>query len=215
MYGIPYSVFDSLPLGIVGVMDFFNRLASSISVDKEGFHDFLHSEEETCRYFLKSLADTYYENSLQKNTILVGDTGTVSRLGSFLPKTIGTIIHASILTDLCGQNNETPPRPPPKNLNGDVYHTGDSGQIEQIISGANAEMILGSFLEAKTAENLKIPHLTVSAPNGNQVLLHKTYSGIAGAYFLLEDYASAILRHNSEQRREKRMRLENLNHLHC
>jgi nitrogenase molybdenum-iron protein beta chain len=64
-------------------------------------------------------------------------------------------------------------------------------------------MILGSALEAKTAKRLKIPHLTISAPNGNQVLLHKTYAGISGAYFLLEDYSSAILRNNTKLQKEK------------
>jgi nitrogenase molybdenum-iron protein beta chain len=213
LYDIPYTVFESLPLGIEGTKNFFDRLASGIRVDKERFHDFLRGEEETYRYFLKSLADTYYGNSLQKNTILVGDVNTVSRLGCFLSKTIGTVIHASILTDLCGYNKEEN-RSIPENLNGGVFHTSDSGEIERIISGAGAEMVLGSILEAKTAEDLKIPHLTVSAPNGNQILLHKTYSGITGAYFLLEDYTNAVLRYNSELRREKRLRLESLNYLH-
>jgi nitrogenase molybdenum-iron protein beta chain len=209
-YGIPYTVFESLPLGIEEVKTFFERLASSISVDKEGFRDFLGREEETYRYFLKSLADTYYGEGLQKNIILVGDTNTVHRLGCFLPQAAGAVIHTSILTDVYGYSKEEN-RPMPEGLSGRVFHTSGGAEIEQIIDGAGAEMVLGSALEAGAAEQLKIPHLTVSAPNGSQVLLHKTYAGIAGAYFLLEDYANAILRNNSELRREKRRCLESLN----
>jgi nitrogenase molybdenum-iron protein beta chain len=209
-YGIPYTIFESLPLGTEGVRNFFERLASGISVDKESFRDFLDKEEETYRYFLKSLADTYYGEGLQKNIVLVGDTNTVSRLGSFLPKAAGTVIHASILTDVYGDKEENPL---PEGLRGTIYHTSDSDEIEQIISGSGAEMVLGSALEAGTAEQLKIPHFTVSAPNGNQILLHKTYAGITGACFLLEDYATVILRHNSELRREERLRLENFNYM--
>jgi nitrogenase molybdenum-iron protein beta chain len=201
-YGIPYTVFESLPLGTEGVKAFFERLASSISVDKEGFRCFLEREEETYRYFLKSLADTYYGEGLQKNIILVGDTSTVSRLACFLPQAAGAVIHTSVLTDVYGYNGSTNgENPMPEGLSGNVFHTGDGEEIEQIISGTGAGMLLGSALEAGAAERLKIPHLTVSAPNGNQILLHKTYSGIAGAYFLLEDYTSAILRNNAEPRR--------------
>lgn len=210
-YGIPYTVFESLPLGIEEVKNFFERLGSVIRVDKEGFRDFLRGEEDAYRYFLASLADTYYGNGLQKSTILVGDIHTVSCLGRFLSKTIGAVIHTSILTDVYGGGKEENRQPVPEGLRGNVCHTSDSDEIKQIISGANAEMVLGSALEAGTAEELKIPHLTASAPNGNQILLHKTYSGITGACFLLEDYANAILRNASGLRREKRRRLESIN----
>jgi nitrogenase molybdenum-iron protein beta chain len=202
-------IFESLPLGTGGVRNFFERIASSIGVDEEGFRDFLDREEETYRYFLKSLADTYYGEGLQKNIVLVGDTNTVSRLGGFLAEAVGAVINASILTDVYGDKEEN--QTVPEGLSGNICRTGDGGEIERIISGSGPEMVLGSAFEAGTAEGLKIPHLTVSAPNGNQILLHKTYSGTAGACFLLEDYVSVILRHNSELRREKRLRLESLN----
>ena len=63
-------------------------------------------------------------------------------------------------------------------------------------------MVLGSALERDAAEALNIPHLTVSAPGGNQIPLHKTYAGIRGAYFLLEDYSQAVLGHNEARRKE-------------
>jgi nitrogenase molybdenum-iron protein beta chain len=216
LYGIPYTVFESLPLGIEGVTNFFERLASNINVDRERLRDFLDREEEMYRYFLKSLADTYYAEGLKKNIILVGDTNTVHRLGCFLPQAAGAVIHTAILTDIYGYGKEEPPPSSPlplipEGLCRRVFHTGDSDEIEEIISAAGAEMVLGSVLEAGRAKKLKIPHLIVSGPNGNQILLHKTYSGITGACFLLEDYANAILLNNSELRREKRQRLESLN----
>jgi nitrogenase molybdenum-iron protein beta chain len=209
-YGIPYTVFESLPLGPEGVKAFFERLVSVIKIDEEGFRHFLSREDETYRYFLKSLADTYYGESLQKNAVIIGDSGTVSRLVPFLRQSLGTVIHASILTDLYTHGKEEIRPPVPTALSCDVFHTDDSAEIEQILNGPGVGMILGSALEVPVAERLSIPHLTVSAPNGDQVLLHKTYSGIRGAYFLLEDYANAVLRNNREQRQEKHRLLESL-----
>jgi nitrogenase molybdenum-iron protein beta chain len=203
-YGVPYTVFESLPLGPEGVKTFFERLASVIKIDEEASRNFLNREDETYRYFLRSLADTYYGESLQKSAVIIGDIGVVSRLGPFLRQSLGTVIHASILTDLYTHGKEEIRPPIPASLSRDVFHTDDGDEISQILNGPGVEMILGSALEIPAAEQLTIPHLTVSAPNGNQVLLHKTYSGIRGAYFLLEDYANAVLRNNAELRLEKR-----------
>jgi nitrogenase molybdenum-iron protein beta chain len=210
LYGIPYTVFESLPLGTEGVRAFFNRLASVIVIDEEAARNFLRRADEDYRYFLKSLADTYYGEALQKNTALVGDISTVTRLGPFLQQSFGTVISASILTDVYAHGKEEDRTPVPENLSDNVFHTSDSVEIEQILSGSGVEMILGSALEVPVAERLEVPYLTISAPNRNQVLLHKTYSGLTGAYFLLEDYAGAVLRNNAVLRIQRKKRLESL-----
>jgi nitrogenase molybdenum-iron protein beta chain len=203
-YGIPYTVFESLPMGTDGVKSFFEQLASVIRIDEERFRNFLRREDEVYQYFLKSMADTYYGEALQKNALLIGDISTVSRLGPFLQRSLGMVIHSSILTDVYTHGKEENRPPIPEGLNGAVFHTDDSAEIEQILSGSGVELVLGSALEVPLAEQLEIPHLAVSAPNGNRVVLHKTYSGIAGVYFLLEDYANAVLRNNAELRKKKR-----------
>jgi nitrogenase molybdenum-iron protein beta chain len=210
LYGIPYTVFESLPLGTEGVKAFFDRLSSVVVIDEEDARNFLRRADENYRYFLKSLADAYYGEALQKNTALIGDISTVKRLGYFLQRSFGTVIGTTILTDVYTHGKEENRTPVPEGLPGDVFYTSDSAEIEQILSGSGVEMILGSALEALIAERLGIPCLTISAPNGNQVLLHKTYSGLTGAYFLLEDYAGAVLRNNAVSRTERKKRLESL-----
>ncbi|MDR1902106.1 MAG: hypothetical protein LBQ88_07500 [Treponema sp.] len=59
-------------------------------------------------------------------------------------------------------------------------------------------------------EQYNIPHTVISAPNGNQILPHKTHAGINGAYFLIEGYVNAVLRNNAEQQTAKRKFLESL-----
>ncbi|AEF85372.1 oxidoreductase/nitrogenase, component 1 [Treponema primitia ZAS-2] len=209
-YGIPYTFFESLPLGIEGTAAFYKQLSSVIKIDETRTTAFLGQEEEQYRYYLKSLTDVYFGETLQKNTALVGDISTVKRISPFLEHSLGTVIHTAVLTDVYTHGKEEARPPVPEGLAGEVFKTDDSAEIDQILSDADVEMVLGSALEEDAAKRLKIPHLTISTPNGNQVLLHKTYAGITGAYFLLEDYASAVLRNNAEQREEKRRFLKSL-----
>jgi nitrogenase molybdenum-iron protein beta chain len=202
-YDIPYTIFENLPLGIEGTADFYKQLSSVITIDAAKTTAFLGHEEEQYRYYLKSLRDIYFGETLQKTTALVGDISVVKRIGPFLEQSLGAVIHTTALTDGYVHGNEEARPTIPEGLAGTVFTTDDSAEIDEILTNADVEMILGSALEAKTAKRLKIPHLTISAPNGDQVLLHKTYAGISGAYFLLEDYASAILRNNTKLQKEK------------
>jgi nitrogenase molybdenum-iron protein beta chain len=146
---------------------------------------------------------------LGKNIVLAGDTAAVSRIGSFLSCELGSAVGAVILTDRYGPAEGQPPLP--DGLGEAVHGSGDSAEIEEIICGTKAEFVLGSSLELPAARSLEIPHLVISAPHGGGIPLHKTYAGITGAYFLIEDYVSAIVRNNSQLRSGKRKRLEKLN----
>ncbi|MFP3040468.1 hydrogenase [Treponema primitia] len=209
-YGIPYTVFESLPLGIEGTADFYKQLSLALKTDETGAAAFLEREEEQYRYYLKSITDVYFGETLQKNIALVGDISAVKRIGPFLEHSLGAVIHTAVLTDVYTHGKEDSRPAIPEGLAGEVFKTDDSAEIDQILSDADVEMVLGSVLEAGVSKRLKIPHLTISAPNGDQVLLHKTYAGISGAYFLLEDYASAVLRNNAELREEKERFLKGL-----
>jgi nitrogenase molybdenum-iron protein beta chain len=209
LYGIPYTVFDSLPLGPDEVKSLFTSLSSILQIDKERSRLFLEKEEEQYRYLLRSLANTWYAEGLGKNIVLAGDTAVTRRVGSFLKRELGLAVSAVILTDRCGPAEELPPLP--EGLGEAVYGSGDSGEIEEIIRGTKAEFVLGSILELPVARSLEIPHLVISAPNGGGVPLHTTYAGITGAYFLIEDYASAVVRNNRKVQSGRQKRLEALN----
>jgi nitrogenase molybdenum-iron protein beta chain len=209
LYGIPCTVFDSLPLGFNDVKSLFTSLASITPIDKDRSRLFLEKEENQYRYLLRSLADPWYGEGLGKRIVLAGDTAAVHRIGSFLHRELGAALGPVILTDRYGPAEE---QPPPPDWPGETVHwSGDSVEIEEIIRGTKAEFVLGSILELPAARDLEIPHLVISAPNGGDLPLHKTYAGIAGAYFLMEDYASAIVRNNGAVRSGKRKRLEELN----
>jgi nitrogenase molybdenum-iron protein beta chain len=217
LYHVPYTVFESLPLGIDGVGDFYQRLASLIEIDENASQAFLRRETEQYRYYLKSLTDTYYTEAPRKNIAIVGDTSTVARIGAFLNRSLGILIHTVVLTDTFSQDrNEDKPATTEKvalpGLGSEVFRTDDAGEIERIISGADVEMVLGSALEVPAARRLKIPHLTISYPNDRErVLLHKTYAGISGAYFLIEDYLAAVLQNTAELEAERQRTLDSFN----
>jgi nitrogenase molybdenum-iron protein beta chain len=208
LYGIPYTVFESLPLGLDEVKGLFNSLSSILRIDKERSRLFLEREEEQYRCLLRSLTGAWYADGLRKNIALVGDTAALTRIGLFLRRELGSTIVAAILTDRYGPAEERPRIP--DGLGGAVHETGDLGEIEAIIGGSGAELLLGSALELPAARRLTIPHLVISAPKDGTIPLHKTYAGITGAYFLIGDYASAIARNNDEVRAGQRKRLEEL-----
>jgi nitrogenase molybdenum-iron protein beta chain len=211
LYGTPYTVFDSLPLGMEDTRDFFTRLSSLINMDSAAAQEFLRQEEIRYSYYLTSLADTYYTHALQKTLAIVGDTSAVIRLGTFLRKCLGAEIRTAVITDGYAHGKDAERPNLPDGIAEEVFTTGDSEEIEKIVGAADAEMILGSALEEPAARRLKIPHLTVSSPIGSRVLLHKTYTGIEGVFFLLEDYAQAVTQASTGLRAETRRSLAALN----
>jgi nitrogenase molybdenum-iron protein beta chain len=209
-YGTPYTVFDCLPLGLEDVENFFSRISPLIQIDSAGLAEFLERERERFSYYTKALADTYYTQALQKSAAIVGDAGTVIRIGAFLKKYLGALIHTAVITDAYhGKNGEKPQIP--DNIAGELFCSDDSGEIGQIIRDTDVEIVLGSSLEAPIAGRLELPYLTVSSPSRDKVILHKTYAGLEGAYFLLEDYANAVLKNNALLKAKQRRFVEGIN----
>jgi nitrogenase molybdenum-iron protein beta chain len=206
LYGVPFTVFESLPLGLDGVKEFFTSLSSILEIDNEKIKVFIEHEEEQYQYYLRSIKDVYFSEILTRNAVLAGDTNAVKRIGQFLKQNLGASIKAAVFTDRYGREEDRPPLP--EGLGEKIIESSDSGEIEEIIRGSGAEFVLGSPWETRIAKILGIPSLIISAPNSDRLLLHKTYAGIRGAYFLIEDYISAILKHKTEKEAEQRRLLE-------
>jgi len=170
---VPYTVFDSLPLGVSQTRAFFERLAAILPLDKCRVSAFLDREEEEWQYLLASLSGAYYSAGLQRNAALVGDAALLARLEPFLAETLGVETVASVATD---------------------DETGAAGhdEITRRLREAGSEVLIGRARDAPAARELGLPHLTASAGGAGPVPLHKTYSGTRGAAFFVEDYAAAI-----------------------
>ncbi|AEF81169.1 nitrogenase component 1 [Leadbettera azotonutricia] len=207
-YGIPYTVFDSLPLGIDEAKEFFAALSAIPGADREKAKAFIENEEQQYQFYFRSISTVFFLEALARNVVLAGDTSSVNRIGKFLEKKLGASVKAAILTDRYGKDENKPPLP--EGLGEKIIESSDSGEIEEIIRGSGAEFILGSAWETRIAKALGIQSLVISAPNSDRLLLHKTYAGIRGAYFLAEDYISAILQHKTEKEAEQRRLLESL-----
>lgn len=211
-YGIPFMVFDSLPLGMESVKSFYGSLASRVHLDEECLREFLSREEQQYRYLLDSLRHAWYAESLRKTALLAGDAACLLRLAPFLRETLGIVINTAVITDArAGGTGETPP-PFPGSLADKVFQTADSAETDEIIAASGTEMVLGGALEAPAAARLGIPHMIICAPNSGQALLHKTYAGLTGIWFFLEDYAAAVLRNNAEREAGDIQFLRNLSH---
>jgi nitrogenase molybdenum-iron protein beta chain len=194
LYGIAYTVFDSLPMGISLVRDFFSRLSSLVHTDEEETQNFLTTEEEKYAYYMEAFANAWYTHALSRRVALVGDTAAVIRFSSFLRKCLGTVVSTAVITDIYAQGEEARRPSVLDGLAGEVFASRDGQEIGKIIDAADVDMVLGSSQEALAARSRGIPHLEISAPVESRVFLDKTYAGTRGALCFLEDYAEAVMR---------------------
>ena len=69
----------------------------------------------------------------------------------------------------------------------------DAGEIDDLLSASQADLILGSSLERSVADKLDATFLPISFPIANRLILNRSYAGYEGGLTLIEDLGSAIL----------------------
>lgn len=204
-YGIPRLECSSLPTGLKAVTEFVNRVAEALSLDEAAVNRYLAEIEQEFRYYFQGIAESYYEDAVGKTVALVGDESTVIQIASFLKDYLGAAVETAIVTDsFSGENGAKGERTELwKELAKNLYFTQDGKEITDILIHSDAELLLGSSLENPAAEKKEILNLEISYPIYNRAIANKTYTGIQGAFTLVEDYISAVKK--SRQLRDERL----------
>lgn len=191
-YGTPYLYFENIPVGIKGVQNLLNKLATVYKKKAEIIDVVNQEEQDRYLYYLSKLSPSYYRYHIQKNVALVGASPIVTALGVFLEHQYGQIIKPVIVTDELTENEK-------KLLENQfakgtkVYYAEDGKEIEEKIAAGEPEIILGSQLEENLANKLRIPILHISFPSEGKIILNKSIFGVSGILRFLEEYSNAVI----------------------
>jgi nitrogenase molybdenum-iron protein beta chain len=191
-YRTPYVFFEEVPLGIKGIEELLDKLASVYESKKENIENIKLNKHDKYLYYLSKLAPHYYKYQIQKEVVLVGPSQIVTSLGRFLEDDFGQIVQSVIITDNVPelQKNSIEKR---FDQSTEIYYSEDGKKIEEKIREFSPEIILGSQLEKNIARELDIPILYISLPTEEKIILSKSLFGISGILTFIEEYSNIII----------------------
>lgn len=189
-YGTPYIYIEEPPLGINGVEEILDKLASVYENKKDSLNEIKLQKKNRYLYYLSKLAPYYYKYHIQKEVVLVGPA-YITSIGKFLEDSFGQIIRAVIITD---NASDLQKELISKKFGSDteIYYFEDGKKIEEKIRAISPEIILGSQLEKNIARELNIPVLYVSLPTEEKIILGKRQLGLRGSLEFLEEYSNCF-----------------------
>ncbi len=190
-YGTPYIYIAEAPLGIEGVEEILERLASVYSGKREAIDGLKQQKKEKYLYYLSKLAPYYYKHHIQKEVVLVGPSYITYPVARYLENSFGQIVRSIIITNRVDEKELVHISKQFKS-NVEVCFLEDGKRIEDKIRELSPEIILGSHLETSIAKELNIPILLISLPTEGSVILNKSLLGINGSLELLEAYSNAF-----------------------
>ncbi len=190
-YGTPYIYIAEANLGIEGVEEILEKLASVYSDKRESIDGLKQQQQEKYLYYLSKLAPYYYNHHIQKEVALVGPSYVTYPVARFLENNFGQIVSSIIITNKVAEL-EVEWITKQFKSNVDVIYSEDGKRINEKIREISPEIILGSHLEANVAKELDIPILYISLPTEESVILNKSLFGVNGSLAFLEAYSNAF-----------------------
>lgn len=194
-YGIPTLDWNYIPVGSEDTNSLLDKVAEVLKIDPERLEKLKMNEENKFSYYLERIANAYFDFGFQEKFDIIAPSSYAVGITRFLSG-MGLIPNNVIITD----------DPPEKYRNkiteklafaplNPVVFKEDLAEIEEYILKEPGNLIFGSSFEKKIAKKLNIPHIGISFPITNGVVLNKGYAGYNGCISLLEDAGSILLSH--------------------
>jgi nitrogenase molybdenum-iron protein beta chain len=208
-HGTPF-VIAPFPIGAFGTERFLRIVGGTLGI-AEKFVDKVIGEEKQHFYgYLERLADVYNDLELQRYAVVVGDSNYAQALTRFLADDLGWLPELVVVTDLLDQEqqeqvttrfgNYLSPIQPKLVFDSDtssvkrhLYNHWPVNHNQRYYDGFSPAFIIGSAFERDLAESLGVPHLSVTYPISNRVVLDRAYAGYTGALRLTEDLMSVLV----------------------
>lgn len=209
VHGTPYITVP-LPVGSAGTELFLRTVGKALQVSEAVVEKTIREEKDRYYSYLERLSDAYNDLDLQRYSIVVADSNYAPALTRFLADDLGWLPELVVVTDLLtdeekelvtarfnGHTADISPRV--------VFDTGTSSVARHLrdtwprnnnrryYDSFSPAFVLGSSFERDLAESLGAPHLSVSYPISNRVVLDRAYAGYAGALRLTEDILSVLV----------------------
>lgn len=183
LFGVPWLLIPDIPVGPDAVGEFLKTVGNALNLPSEKIEGYINKQEREFHHIFQRIFDYYYAEDVEKSVTIVSDENYGKGYGDFLSRYLG----AGAVQIIPADHPE----------NGQQPHT-----PRQSVISSGSRFILGSALESRLGEELKIASLAVEYPLEDQIVLGSTYIGMNGALRLAEDYISAIIRYNRKQQRQ-------------
>ncbi|OPX43996.1 nitrogenase iron-iron protein beta chain [Ruminiclostridium hungatei] len=209
VHGVPY-ISVPLPIGPHGTEQFIRSISNRLGIEK-AFADKV-IQRHKARYFsyIERIADVYNDLDLQRYAVIVGDSSYAQALTRFLSDDLGWLPELVVITDILSEEQKEDVRKRFADLESGlspriVFDTDTSSIIRHFRDtwpSANGSkyfntfspaFILGSAFERALADELKAPHLSVTYPISNRVVMDRAYTGYDGAIRLTEDIFTTLV----------------------
>jgi nitrogenase molybdenum-iron protein beta chain len=209
VHGVPYINLP-LPIGPRGSGAFLSAAANALGIDELSARKIIREEEEYFYSYYERLADAYNDMDLQRYAVVVGDSNYAQALSQFLADDLGWLPELVVITDILDDDRKQSVR-----ARFDGYVSGirpkvvfdpDTSSVQKhwkdhwpkdrgrrYYDSFSPAFVLGSAFDRDFAEALKAPHLSVTYPISNRVVLDKAYAGYKGALSLTEDLLSTLV----------------------
>ncbi len=208
-HGTPF-VIAPFPIGVFGTEQFLRIIGGALGVAEKFVDTIIREEKQHFYGYLERLADVYNDLELQRYAVVVGDSNYAQALTRFLADDLGWIPELVVVTDLLNEEQQervtarfgnylSPIRPKlvfdsdTSSVKRHLYNHWPANHNQRYYDGLNPAFIIGSAFERDLAENLGLPHLSVTYPISNRVVLDRAYAGYAGALRLVEDIMSVLV----------------------
>ena len=190
-FGVPSLRFNSVPVGPTATSEFFRRVAEQLKIGEAVLRKAIAAETAyTYEYFDKSsLVVTGF--SIQHRFAIVGDAATVIGITKFLVNDFSQLPAIAVITD-----------DPPDESRARIVHdmmtleyadpphfvfSPDLWSVHEAVRQASPTLILGSSLDKDLAQELGVPHKSVSFPATDRLILNRAYAGYRGSVTFVED----------------------------
>ncbi len=208
-HGTPFITVP-FPIGTYGTEQFLNAVGKALGIEEAFINRLIQEEKKHFYSYLERLADVYNDLDLQRYAVVVGDSNYAQALTRFLADDLGWLPELVVVTDLLTENEQervtarfgnylSPIRPKlvfdsdTSSVKKHLFNHWPINRNQRYYDGFNPAFVVGSAFERDLADSLGAPHLSVTYPISNRVVLDRAYAGYTGALRLAEDLFSTLV----------------------
>jgi len=209
VHGTPY-ISVPFPIGPHATEQFIYSIANRLGIEKAFADKVIKKQKDRYFSYVERIADVYNDLDLQRYAVIVGDSSYAQALARFLSDDLGWLPELVVITDILSEEQKENVRKRftgfESGLTPRVVFDTDTSSIKRHLrdtwpnnrgskyfNSFSPAFILGSAFERDLAAELKVPHLSVTYPISNRVVMDRAYAGYDGSIRLIEDIFSTLV----------------------
>ncbi|KNF08643.1 oxidoreductase/nitrogenase component 1 [Gottschalkia purinilytica] len=209
VHGVPY-ITTPFPIGEKVTAEFLRTIGKALNIEEILIEDVIDEEKKVYYDYIERIVDIYSDIDLQRYAVVVGDSNYTQGVTRFLADDLGWLPELVVITDTLNDNEQETVLKRFENYESGfepkvVFDT-DTSSIKKHFKSIwpdnngsryydsfSPAFIVGSSFEREFAQKIGAPHLSVTYPISNRLVLDKAYAGYRGALSLVEDIFSTLV----------------------